>query len=150
MKTAALVLLTCLAFAGCLPTPIPPPGPGPVDAAPPVVDAPPQPLPTPDAVTVSVFTGKIFNCTLAVVLSERAEATSPVRKCLEEGPPAACLTKLVGQYAGQYAIDTVACTARDLGVSARIAVRSGTAGPGDEACSANALKWISDEDLGYR
>jgi hypothetical protein len=142
MNKLLTLLVACMACTGCPPTPVPVPPPGPTppvvsDASRPVVDAYP---------TNSVFTSKLFDCTLAVVVSERSDAAGPVGRCLESGPPADCLAKLVGQYRA----DTVACTARDLGVSARIAVRSGTASSGDLARSNNSRDWISAESLGYR
>ena len=113
--------------------------------------AAPQPTPTPPVGPADLFTGKIFNCHLAVVAVERGSAVVDVKRCLlgndtANPQPAACLVA----QAGQYAADTVACVARDLGASANAAVLAGSTDPTDSQVANAARDWIRAEGLGLR
>ena len=140
MKKFLLALLACLTCNGCPPTPIPVPPPGPqppvVSDAAPAVDAYP---------TNPAFTGKVFDCTLPIVQSQRARTIGAVDECLKT-PPVNCLAKLVDASD----INTVACLARDLGASSQVAVRAGSTDPFDAVRAKNAREWILAERLGYR
>lgn len=140
MNKLLLLLAACLTCTGCPPTPIPVPPPGP---APVVSDAC---CPAVDTYTPStVFKDKVFDCTRPTVSAERSVATTQVARCLL-APPEDCLTSLVGEFSAA----TVACVARDLGASAQVAVRAGTAKPDDLETSMNARDWILSEGIGYR
>lgn len=141
MRRSSIFLGFALALvASCLhPNPSPQPGPTPVvvnDAGPVVADAYP---------TNAAFTDKTFDCTLPVVSSQRADATTSVEACVV-APPAGCLADLVGALD----VNTVACVARDVGASAQLAARAGSVDPLDALRAKAVRDWILAERIGYR
>jgi hypothetical protein len=131
----------CMMFSGCplpVPNPVPGPSPAPADAA--AIDAAPADLPA----IFDPFRDQTFNCHLAVVAAQYAEASPRVEGCLA-APPLACLARL----ASSYDINTVACLVRDLGFAANNAMLA--AGPGADAPVASTVRtFINSEDLGFR
>jgi hypothetical protein len=132
----AALVFPLIFVSGC-PLPLPPvptPSPGLVDAG--ATDASPPADP---------FRGRILDCRLPVVAAQYAEASPRVGACLASPPPA-CLAGLLPSYA----IDTVACLARDLGAAANSAVLAGTASGNDGTVAANARAFINIENLGFK
>lgn len=130
---------TCIGMLLSLHCTQPQPGPAPVPT--PVADAAPVDAPVSD-----IFTGRIFNCHLDIVATERDSAMPDVKRCLVLAGAASCLV----HQASQYQPDTVACVARDMGARANAAVLAGSTDALDELIAAQARGFISSERLGYK
>jgi hypothetical protein len=128
-----ILLIALLASACTQPQPGPAPVPGPI------ADAAPAPV-------VDLFTGKVFDCHLDIVRTERDSAMPDVKGCLVAITTAHCLVTL----AVQYQQDTVACVARDLGASANAAVLAGQDAATNKPIADAARFWIQAEGLGYK
>ena len=106
----------------------------------------PTPVPTQDASAPDLFAGKVFDCHLDIVRTERDAAMPDVKGCLVAITTAHCLVTL----AVQYQQDTVACVARDLGANANAAVLAGHDVATNKPIADAARFWIQAEGLGYK
>jgi hypothetical protein len=114
------------ALAGCAEPPLPPVPPGPAPA--------------------DVFAGAIIDCAAPEVDQGMVRTDAAVRGCLTGTATASCLAAL---YPGE-TINVVACTVRELGISANIRVLRSDVRTEDTTIDSAARAWIKAEGIGYR
>ncbi len=104
---------------------------------------PPVPGPTPG----DPFAGAVIDCAAPEVEQGMVRVDAAVRGCLLGTATAACLVAL---YPGE-TVNTIACSTRQVGIDANIAVLRADAPAGETTTIDNAARaWITQERLAYR